>query len=246
MKNRKSFYIQLLIIFSLLVSCSNSANQVQKTSDIQTLKSDASKLDSELSWTIDLEPERLTKSVNDDINFLNDVQPNTQIISSIKNFKEKKYPELAEFGSLDDSDILPEIKKSLNVFFTAVSKNVDKEGISHFSSDYSMNYIFFIKDLAKGWNDKFNQTFPQIELVEKKEEKTKNKKNIEKSEKKEYEQLFLEWIFGEPEFSDDLILIPARIFCKPGSIDVIMYVSSSDSKILQININKWIKNDEKR
>ena len=97
MKNRKSFFIQLLIIFSLFISCSNSTNQVQKTSDIQTLKSDASKLDSELTWTIDLEQNRLTKSVNDDINFLNNIQPNTQIISSIKNFKEKC--EQNEFGS---------------------------------------------------------------------------------------------------------------------------------------------------
>lgn len=247
MKNRKSFFIQLLIIFSLFISCSNSTNQVQKTSDIQTLKSDASKLDSELTWTIDLEQNRLTKSVNDDINFLNNIQPNTQIISSIKNFKEKKFPELEEFGSLDDSDILPEIKKSLNDFFSAVSKNVDKDGISFFNSNYSMNYIFFIKDLTKGWNEAFNQPFPQIELVEKKEEKSKTKINVkkdEKSEKIEYEQLFLEWIFGQPEFSDELILIPVRIFCKTGSIDVIIYVSSSDSKILQIYINKWIKNDE--
>ena len=62
---------------------------------------------------------------------------------------------------------------------------------------------------------------------------------------KEYEELFTKWILAEPIISETFMQIPVRIFCKHGSIDVIMLVSIDNSKIYQIKISKWIKNDEK-
>ena len=113
--------------------------------------------------------------------------------------------------------------------------------------------MIFIKELFGQWKTNFAQEFPQLELVEKttetKKKKTKNSvsKNTKKdlNEKKQYEELFTKWILGEPIISDTFMQIPVRIFCKHGFIDVIMLVSIDNSKIYQIKITKWIKNDEK-
>ena len=75
-------------------------------------------------------------------------------------------------------------------------------------------------------------------------EEMKNQ-NIEIEEKETIEQIFENWIIGKPYISDNLIEVPVRIFCKPGKIDVIMYMNTQEpSALYQINFTKWNKNDE--
>lgn len=250
---KKIVLFVLVLISSLFFSCSNGTSTQQKELSIQTLKKDSKEKDDNSKWSNELEPTRLSRNVNQDVIIPPQTDISLELINSISNFKNPIYPYKNDFGSLDNSLIPESVKTAINDFFSNVSKNVDKEGINFFDSNYSFNYILFIKELSAQWKTNFAQEFPQLELVEKttetKKKKTKNSvsKNSKKdlNEKKEYEELFTKWILGEPIISDTFMQIPVRIFCKHGFIDVIMLVSIDNSKIYQIKITKWIKNDEK-
>ena len=124
-----------------------------------------------------------------------------------------------------------------------VSKDVTGDGQNLFVNKFNMNYVFFINDLIEGWNSYFCEDFPQSKLLITDEEQ-KNQ-NIEIEEKETIEQIFENWIIGKPYISDNLIEVPVRIFCKPGKIDVIMYMNTQEpSALYQINFTKWNKNDE--
>lgn len=250
---KKIVLFVLVLISSLFFSCSNGTSTQQKELSIQTLKKDSKEKDDNSKWSNELEPTRLSRNVNQEVIIPPQTDISLELINSISNFKNPIYPHKNDFGSLDNSLIPESVKTGINDFFSNVSKNVDKEGINFFDSNYSFNYILFIKELFGQWKTNFAQEFPQLELVEKttetKKKKTKNSvsKNSKKdlNEKKEYEELFTKWILGEPIISDTFMQIPVRIFCKHGFIDVIMLVSIDNSKIYQIKISKWIKNDEK-
>lgn len=250
---KKIVLFVLVLISSLFFSCSNGTSTQQKELSIQTLKKDSKEKDDNSKWSNELEPTRLSRNVNQEVIIPPQTDISLELINSISNFKNPIYPYKNDFGSLDNSLIPESVKTAINDFFSNVSKNVDKEGINFFDSNYSFNYILFIKELSGQWKTNFAQEFPHLELVEKttetKKKKTKNSvlKNSKKdlNEKKEYEELFTKWILGEPIISDTFMQIPVRIFCKHGFIDVIMLVSIDNSKIYQIKITKWIKNDEK-
>lgn len=244
----KKILIILSVLFSsLFFSCSNGTSSHQKEITIQTLKKESKDKDDNSKWSNELEPNRLSRNLNQEVTILPNNEITLELISSIPNYKNPVYPYKNDFGSLDNSLIPETTKKTINDFFLNVSKNVDKEGINYFSQNYSFNYILFIKELSAEWKTHFEQDFPQLELVQKqKETKKKTSKSTKiKNDKKEYEQLFTKWILGEPIISETFMQIPVRIFCKPGNIDVIMLISNDNSKIYQIKISKWVKKDEK-
>lgn len=250
---KKIVFLISILFVSFFFSCSNGTSTQQKEISIQTLKKDSKEKDDNSKWSNELEPNRLSRNVNQEVIIPPETEISLELLNSIPNYKNPIYPYKKDFGSLDNSLIPENVKTTINDFFANVSKNVDKEAINFFDSNYSFNYILFIKELAGQWKSNFAQDFPQLELVEKpiesKKKKTKttvsknNKKD--KNEKKEYEELFTKWILGEPIISETFMQIPVRIFCKHGSIDVIMLISIDNSKIYQIKISKWIKNDEK-
>ena len=56
------------------------------------------------------------------------------------------------------------------------------------------------------------------------------------------EMLFSKWIIGEPFFSDEIIQIPLRLYCKYGTIDVTLYLNRQKSNAVNlITIDRWKK-----
>lgn len=230
-----------LVFFSLFISCSNNNNAKNQIVHVHTLKNLISEKDKNIKWTNEIDPSKLDSVINQKEEIANDTVITFENISILKNYKNKVYPNIEDFGNLDISALNQIQIKFINDFFTQVSKDITGEGQNFFISKYNMNYVFFITDLIQEWEENFNQGFPQIKLLE----PTNENKKEEDLPSEEIPPLFEKWIIGKPYFSENLIEIPVRIFCKPGTIDVIMYLNTEENPALyQINNKKWKKNDE--
>ena len=59
---------------------------------------------------------------------------------------------------------------------------------------------------------------------------------------KEDEKLFSKWTLGEPFIGSEIIQIPVRFYADCGTIDVMMFLSSSgNNEFYQITIDRWQK-----
>lgn len=240
---KKYNIIFIVLLSSFFFSCSNVNNQRAQNQNIQTLKKIISEKDKQLKWTNELDPSRLEIEINKKERIQDDSFVTFENISVLKNFSPKVFPQIEDFTILDLSQLNHNQIEFINNFLTEVSKDITGDGQNLFVNKFNMNYVFFINDLIEGWNSYFCEDFPQSKLLITDEEQ-KNQ-NIEIEEKETIEQIFENWIIGKPYIFDNLIEVPVRIFCKPGKIDVIMYMNTQEpSALYQINFTKWNKNDE--
>lgn len=235
MSFKKWFFIFLIAInFLFLISCSNT-QQEKSFEKIDTLKLFLDNKEYDTKWTTELENNRLDYDISKKTDIDASLNISPSVVSTIKNFQDPIYPELNLFGSLDNTMLSSNVKIIVDSFCTKLSSNVYEESEFYFKNDYIFNYVFFVNELKKGWQEYFMADFPQ------KEAPVEDGSN-EQNEIKNYEKLFSKWYIGNPSYSENLILIPVRFICYHGKIDVILYLDAQgDNHIYRISIENWIR-----
>ena len=216
-------------LFFCFTSCKVASKTELSYTNVETIKNEIAEIDKTLSWNKELEPQRLTSksdlfsgSVNSQI------EKNVELFNII-NKNVAVYPEFEGFGSLNDSSVNADLYQTIEKLFLSISNNIYNGPETYFDSNYLYNYVFFREDLKEGWQKFFHKDFPHIVDYKEKDDSQK-------------EMLFSKWIIGEPFFSDEIIQIPLRLYCKYGTIDVTLYLNRQKSNAVNlITIDRWKK-----
>lgn len=256
------FSISLLFCFT---SCKVASKTELSYTNVETIKNEIAEIDKTLSWNKELEPQRLTSksdlfsgSVNSQI------EKNVELLKII-NKNVAVYPEFEGFGSLNDSSVNADLYQTIEKLFLSISNNIYNGPETYFDSNYLYNYVFFREDLKEGWQKFFHKNFPHIVDYKEKDDSQKenteikttahnktddeesgsDKQAVQSDEKKsviQKEMLFSKWIIGEPFYSEEIIQIPLRLYCKYGTIDVTLYLNRQKSNAVNlITIDRWKK-----
>ena len=218
------FFSFSLLFFLCLNSCSNSQESKLIYTESNTIKQSVKAKEQEITWTNEIEGERLTKTINRGaMNLGSEVQYTKELYKINQNNNKTVYPSLESFGSLDTRDLRLSAKEKINNFCTALASEKQSGADAFFSKKYIFNYVFFINDLEAGWKKNFNtdisnETYP-----------------------------FTKWIYGEPFNGADIMQIPVRFYADCGTIDMTVFLNSSgNNEFYQITIDRWQKHDGAR
>ncbi len=225
----KKVFNSVILIFSFLIplltiSCSNTQESKLVYTENNTIKQNVKEREQDITWTMELEGERLTKKINRGSMQLGSDVPYTKDLYKIsKTYQRPVYPSIEDFGSLDTRDLRVSVKEKVNTFCTAFASEGHIGADSYFSKKYIFNYVFFLKDFEEGWIKYFG--------------KLKTNKSSP----------FKKWLFGEPFNGPDFIQIPVRFYADCGTIDMTMFLNSSgNNEFYQITIDRWQKYDGTR
>ena len=228
-----------IFIFSALLtisvfSCKNTSDAKLVYIDNDTIKQSVKEREKEITWTQEIEKERLTERINrSSMELGSEVPYNKEIFKISRKTRDTLYPEFEDFGSLDTRNLRSSLKEKLNNFCTSFSSADHKGADSYFSKKYIFNYVFFVKDLEEGWKINFGQDYP------KPEKETKVKDNEKETP---VFTVFTKWTFGEPFIGSEIMQIPVRFYSTCGIIDVTVFLNSSgNNEFYQITINRWKK-----
>lgn len=215
----------LLVVILTSFSCKNSTIPKLEYSNQETIKEEVKDLETQTSWTNEIEKEILENPLITDPKFLiANTNPTPDLLKLNKNNNMPVYPEMENFGSLDIRNLKQSLKETVDNFSKSLSSNIYSGPETFFDEKYRFNYIFFKNDFISQWKKYFNQDFPYTE---------KNDKEIE---------LFTNWIIGQPFIGPDVTSLPLRFYCQEGTIDVTLYISNkSKNMIYQITIDRWGK-----
>ena len=109
---KKIVFLISILFVSFFFSCSNGTSTQQKEISIQTLKKDSKEKDDNSKWSNELEPNRLSRNVNQEVIIPPETEISLELLNSIPNFKIPIYPYKEDFGSLDNS-LIPENVKTI-------------------------------------------------------------------------------------------------------------------------------------
>lgn len=220
--NKKIFCIFLFVLV-IFISCKNNPDSKLVYTEENTIKNSIILRESNITWSRELEPDRLsTKVSKENSSISDDVEYNLDVIRILKNFQKPLYPEFINFGKLDISQLNISVKEKLNSFCSDLSKSCNVAVDSYFNNQYLFNYIFFKQELKNGWKAHFNSEYPEL--------------------LKDDEQIFDKWVFGQPFKGDEIIQIPVRFYCKHGTVDITLYLNNlKQNSIYQITIDRWEK-----
>ena len=221
MKNNFSLLkqiISLLILITGIVSCKNNTESKLVYTENNTIKQNVKEKEQDITWTLDIEGDRLSKTINrNSIEIGKDVIFNKEIFKISKENQNPVYPSFEDFGSLDTSNMRLSVKNKLNEFCQAFIAENHSGADAYFSRKYIFNWIFFIQNFEDGWKNNFDS------------EKAKN-------------PVLTKWIFGEPFNGADIIQIPVRFYADCGTIDMTVFlISKGNNEIYQITIDRWQK-----
>ena len=234
-KSYKSYIFIFSALFMLSVlSCKNNSEPKLVYADNDTIKQSVKEREQGITWTQELEKERLTEKINrSSMQLGSEVPYNKEIFKISKKNREIVYPEFEDFGSLDTRNIRSSLKEKLNNFCKSLSSVNHNGAESYFSKKYIFNYVFFVKDLEDGWKSNFGQDYPKPE---------KAAKVKDSEEEEDALDIFTKWTFGEPFIGSEIMQIPVRFYSTCGIIDVTVFLNSSgNNEFYQITINRWKK-----
>ncbi len=205
--------------FLCLYSCSNTQESKLVYTETNTIKQTVKEKEAEITWTFELEEDRLTQTINKNSMELGaDVPYNKELYKISKQKKAPVYPSIENFGSLDTRNLRTSTKDKITQFCQAFCTDEHTGADTFFNRKYIFNYVFFLNDFNDGWKKNFSNTVPEAS------------------------KLFTKWIFGEPFNGSEIIQIPVRFYSEYGTIDVTIYLSSSgNNEIYQITIDRWKK-----
>ena len=221
LKKSKIFFLKSFSLLSLLFvafSCSNSQESKLVYTESNTIKQSVKDKEQDITWTLELEGERLSKVINrNSLVIGSDVPYNKEIFKISKNTS-PVYPAAGDFGSLDTRNLSNAVKEKLNLFCQALNEEGYNGGEGVFSRKYIFNYVFFINDFEDGWKKNFSKVIPAPD------------KRITK------------WIFGEPFIGSEIMQIPVRFFSDYGTIDMTVFLNvNGNNEFYQITIDRWQK-----
>lgn len=227
-------FIFFTSIFSLFTFACKNNNEVKLTyTESDTIKEIVKEKESNISWTKEIEGNRLTESIMPEKNQISiGVVVNPDVLKIIPEFQEPVYPEYKNFGKLDTRLLKNIQKEKIEEFCNSVCKNPFDGPQNYIQSTYLFNYIFFKNDLILNWKTYFNEDFPLTEEYI----------NDCIAKEEDYDYLFSGFESGEPFIGLEIIQIPVRFYCNRGIVDVTLYLTnSSNNEIYQITIDRWEK-----
>ena len=237
---KKSLRIYISLFFSVffiisIIACNNSAETKLVYTENDTIKQSVKEREQGITWTQELEKERLTTRITrSSMEIGSDVPYNKELFKISKTMQAPVYPDLNDFGSLDTRNIRESVKDKMNNFCSNLSLENHTGADSFFSKKYIFNYVFFIKELEESWKTNFNEEYPKSALPEKKVE--------EDGAEEPAPGIFTKWTFGEPFIGSEIMQIPVRFYATCGIIDVTVFLNSSgNNEFYQITINRWKK-----
>ena len=136
------WFLAAIVLFCL-ISCSNP-QQIVLTAQEDTLRNELQIKAEKTVWSNEIEPERLSKKLNDKVTASEREYITPQMLSSIKELQPAVYPEIKDFASLDCSAMNTSLLSVLNNFCKEFCKGTDNLQ-SFFYSNYFFNYVFFKK-----------------------------------------------------------------------------------------------------
>ncbi len=213
------------LIFSLiflLFSCKNTAETKLIFNETETIKKNVKEREQGITWTQEIEQERLTEYVpRSSAMFGLEVPYTKELFKITKSMQAAVYPNMEDFGSLNLNNLPPLLKEKINKFCEALSLDKHAGAENYFNRKYIFNYVFFVKELEEGWENNFGQTYPELS---------------------EDEKLFTKWTLGEPFIGAEITQIPVRFYTSCGIIDVTLFINSNgNNELYQISINRWKK-----
>ena len=123
MKKVSNFAIiifSLISVFIFFNSCKNTTESKLVYTENNTIKQNVKEKEQDITWTLELEGERLTKTINrNSLELGKDVVFNKEVYKISKDMQKPVYPFLDEFGSLDTSNLKVSVKRKMNDFCTA-------------------------------------------------------------------------------------------------------------------------------
>lgn len=195
--SNKLFFCSSMLCLFLLTACNNATESKLSYTDNETVRNVIKQKESEISWTKELEPDRLLEDYSSD-NLVNDelISFTPDVAKILKNYNKKQYPELIDFGKLDTSSLPYSVLEKINNFCEAVSLDIYSGPESFFNSSYKFNYVFFKNDFINDWEKNFEVEFPfsfevEQELKEKKQKNDQINSKIKNIEEKL--QKYQEW-----------------------------------------------------
>lgn len=195
-----------LVLFGL-ISCSNP-QVIILTSQEETLRNEVQiKADSTL-WTNELEPERLSSTINSNIKTSEKAFNSPQMFSTIKELQPAVYPEIKGLESLDCTAMNTSLLSTMDKFCQQLCKGTDNLK-DFFFEDYMFNYVFFKNDL-----------------------------NLLFKEPQKDEDLFDRYLICRAFENENLTQVPVRFYKQKEHIDLSVYLTYHNGyKITQIDID---------
>ena len=223
MKNTFSFHINVKIFLTLafvmlfVFSCKNTSETKLVYTENNTIKQEVKNKEDNITWTFELEENRLSQTITRDSIELGLEVPYGKELYKLKSFMQKPvYPSIEEFGSLDTSNLKLSVKEKVTNFITAFTSEEHSGADAFFNKKYIFNYVFFLNDFESGWKKNFSKTIPDAP------------------------GLFTKWVFGQPFNGADIIQIPVRFYTSCGTIDMTMFINSTGKNdFYQITIDRW-------
>ena len=215
----KNLIISIPLILFCIISCSNSQESKLVYTESNTIKQSVKDKEQDITWTTELEEKRLSQQIHRGSMKLGaDVPYSKELYKINQKGQLPVYPSIAEFGSLDTTNLRPALKDKLDQFCTSFASEKHSGAESYFNRRYLFNYVFFVKDFEDGWKNNFKKEMP------------------------EESELFTKWIFGEPFIGADIMQIPVRFYADCGTIDMTVFLNSNgNNEFYQITIDRWQK-----
>ena len=124
---KKSLRIYISLFFSVffiisIIACNNSAETKLVYTENDTIKQSVKEREQGITWTQELEKERLTTRITrSSMEIGSDVPYNKELFKISKTMQAPVYPDLNDFGSLDTRNIRATVKDKMNNFCSNLS-----------------------------------------------------------------------------------------------------------------------------
>lgn len=179
---KKTVYLSLIFFISLFISCKNSTAIKLAYTDIETVKETVINKENEITWTKELEGDRLSKELNNQEFNNEDIQQNPDLLKINSQYQQPVYPEFEGFGKLDTRNINNSLYEKIDGFCELVSNNFYGSFDSFLNPKYRFNFVFFREDFVSNYAVNFGKDFPTTkEMVDEYNKAKIKKEEIENS-----------------------------------------------------------------
>lgn len=211
----KRFFFLGLLAF-VIFSCSNNSGKVELVDIDNTLASQITKLENNAKWTKEIEGDLLTK----ELPLIEGLELNSPVsvssVNALQNFKSCAYPEIADLGSLDTTQMPAALYTTIRKICNIIIRNPSEGLQNYFQNEYLFYYVLFKNDLKDQWNKNFNQKYPE-------------------------KNLFSTYYIAAPVYNFDLIQVPVIFYSNYGTVIFVFNIEiiEKEYKLKLIELKNW-------
>lgn len=200
--------VSFAVCFLAISACSDLQQGKRSEDDVQTLRALAQTMAEAVPWTDELESERLTATVSvaDGVDRHVSLSPLSFLAGSAARYAPPVYPFLEDFGSLDTTLIVPDVKTVLDGFCGAVCRAENADSFMARGCLYQLALFYRDGDLA------LPETSP----------------DEESDEEKPAFSFFDAYFYGQPYVTGETYEVPVRFVGEKRSMDVLVFLLKED------------------